>query len=90
MESGCCSLLFRYEAGHVEDFCGRELLLHRVELVGTNGVQVTPLQLLGQEIGIIKLLEEHDDAGADGPPREHAELVQNLADRRRRLLWPPR
>ena len=34
------------EVFHVEEICGREMLLHLVELIGAHGVQVSAVELL--------------------------------------------
>ena len=54
--------MFGHKAGHVEDFCGREVLLHLIELIGTNGVQVTSVQLFLQNYRFIELIKVLGDA----------------------------
>ena len=52
-----CSVLVD-KAGQIEHVGLGELLLHLVELVGTNCVEVSSLQLLLQELGDRNLIQE--------------------------------
>ncbi len=45
------------ERGHLEDVCRAEGLLHLVELVGADGVEVHTVQLLRQNLGAVEALQ---------------------------------
>ena len=51
------SLLVGHELRHVEDVGRGELLLHLVQFVGTHGVEVAPIELLLEQLRVVKVVQ---------------------------------